>query len=70
MRGKGALSVTPGQQVQVTGVIKIVRGNEVLLTRLVQASGQVYKIRNEHGFAIMPASRRGISRSKAKGGQL
>lgn len=69
MRGKSALSVNEGERVQVTGVVKMVRGKEVLLTRLVQANGHQYVIRNEHGFVIGKAAHQG-STSEAKGGQL
>jgi len=72
MRGKGALSVTPGQQVEVTGVMKTMKGKQVFVTRLVQADGHTYTIRNEHGFvsehgAIDGA---GVTKSASKGGQL
>ncbi len=70
MTGKGALTVTPGQQIRLTGVMKTVRNKQIFVTRLVQANGQVYKIRNEHGFAIAPAARRGAVHSTANGGQL
>jgi DNA/RNA endonuclease YhcR with UshA esterase domain len=69
-QGQSALSVTPGQQVQVTGVMKTIRGRQVFVTRLVLANGRVYTIRNEHGFMIAPASRGGIAKSGANGGQL
>jgi hypothetical protein len=70
LRGKGALSVTPGQRVQVTGVMKQIRDKEVFVTRLVQADGHVYTIRNEHGFALAPTARVRATKSEAKGGQL
>ena len=70
MRGKGALTVTPGQLVQLTGVMKTVRGQQVLITRLVQANGKVYKLRNEHGFAYHPIARKNQTTSGTKGGQL
>lgn len=70
MQGKSALSVTPGQQVQVTGVMKTIRGRQVFVTRLVLANGRIYTIRNEHGFIITRASRGGVAKSGANGGQL
>jgi len=69
MRGEGALSVAPGERVQLTGVMKTVRDRQVLLTRLIQVNGQEYKIRNEHGYAIA-VSRKGSANAEAKGGQL
>jgi hypothetical protein len=70
MRGKGALSFTPGQQVEVTGVMKTVKDNQIFVTRLVQADGHTYTIRNEHGFVLERVSRDGITKSESKGGQL
>jgi DNA/RNA endonuclease YhcR with UshA esterase domain len=70
MRGKGALSINEGARVQVTGVAKIVKGKEVLLTRLVQANGHQYVIRNEHGFVVAHAAHSGAAKSGAEGGQL
>jgi hypothetical protein len=72
MRGKGGLSVTTGQQVEVTGVMKTMKGKQVFVTRLVQSDGHTYTIRNEHGFvsehgAIDGA---GATKSTSKGGQL
>ena len=70
MRGQGALTVTPGQLIQLTGVMKTVRGQQVVIARLVQANGKVYKIRNEHGFVYQPAARKNQTKSATKGGQL
>jgi DNA/RNA endonuclease YhcR with UshA esterase domain len=70
MRGKGALSINEGERVQVTGVVKIVKGKEVLLTRLVQANGHQYVVRNEHGFVVTHAAHSGAAKSGAEGGQL
>jgi hypothetical protein len=70
LRGTGALAVTPGQRVQVTGVMKKIRDREVFVTRLVQADGHVYTIRNEHGFPLAPTARERVTKSEAKGGQL
>jgi hypothetical protein len=67
MQGKGALSVQPGEHVQITGVMKTVKDKQVFIARLVQANGHEYAIRNEHGFVYRPAAR---AKSEAKGGQL
>jgi hypothetical protein len=55
--GKGALAVSPGQQVEVKGVMKTIKARQVFLVRTVKAGGAVYPIRNKHGFAISPQSR-------------
>jgi hypothetical protein len=70
MRGKRGLSVTPGQQVEVTGVMKTMKGKQVFVTRLVQADGHTYKIRNEHGFVRERVAVDGVTSSGSKGGQL
>jgi hypothetical protein len=72
LRGKGALSVTPGQQVEVTGVMKTEKGKQVFVTRLVQAEGHTYTIRNEHGFVSEHGTIGGaaVTSSGSKGGQL
>ena len=57
LMGKGALSVTDGQQVEVTGVMKTFNGKEVFFARSVKANGHVYAIRNEHGIPVTPPAR-------------
>jgi hypothetical protein len=72
MRGKGGVSVTAGQQVEVTGVMKMMKGKQVFVTRLVQAEGHTYTIRNEHGFVSEHGTIGGaaVTSSGSKGGQL
>ena len=55
--GKGALSVTPGQQIEFTGVMKTVRDREVFVVRSVKANGKTYTMRNEHGIEVSPQAR-------------
>jgi hypothetical protein len=57
LRGEGALSVEPGQQVQVTGVPKTFRGGLFFLARTVTVGTQLYAIRNEHGILVSPQAR-------------
>jgi len=57
LEGKGALSVAPGEEVEVTGVMKTIRDKEVFVVRTVNAGGHVYTIRNEHGLPQSPQSR-------------
>jgi hypothetical protein len=68
--GDGAPSVAPGERVQVTGVMKTIRDQRVLVARLVLINGRAYKVRNEHGFLLMPATRKGTENSEPKGGRL
>jgi hypothetical protein len=48
--GDDALAVTAGQQVEVTGVAKMIKDSPVFLTRIVKVGGTVYVIRSKHGF--------------------
>ena len=57
LEGKGALSVTPGQQIQLTGVMKTVGDKEVFVVRGVKANGKTFTMRNEHGIEVSPVAR-------------
>ena len=57
LEGKGALSVTPGQQIELTGVMKTVRDQEVFVVRTVKANGETFTMRNEHGIEVSPQAR-------------
>jgi len=71
LQGKGALSVVPGQQVEVTGVMKTLNGAQVFIARTVKVGGQVYLIRNEHGVSMSPQARDRASQNAAqKAGSL
>jgi hypothetical protein len=70
MRNAGDLSITTGQQVQVTGVTTMVKGQQVFVTRLVQVNGRTYKVRNEHGVAVAPVSGKSNRSAYTNGGQL
>jgi len=57
LEGKGALAVTPGQQIELTGVMKTVRDKEVFVVRSVKANGKTHTMRNEHGIEVSPQAR-------------
>jgi hypothetical protein len=57
LEGKGALSVTLGQQIELTGVMKTVRDKEVFEVRSVKANGKTHTMRNEHGIELSPQAR-------------
>ena len=57
LEGKGALSVTPGQQIELTGVMKTVCDKEVFVVRSVKANGKTYTMRNEHRIEVSPLAR-------------
>jgi len=68
--GGGAPPISSGERVQVTGVMKTIRDQRVLVARLVLINGHSYKIRNEHGLISIPATRKGTENSETKGAQL
>ena len=57
LRGAGALSVSAGQEVAVTGVMKTIKNQQVFLTRTVKVGDQVFTIRNRNGYALSPQTR-------------
>jgi hypothetical protein len=69
LQGKGALSVAAGEQVEVTGVMKTLNGNQVFLARTVKANGQVYTMRNEHGIQMSPQARERMSQNAGQKGE-
>jgi hypothetical protein len=66
LRGKGALSVEAGQQVEVTGVMKTFQSGQIFLARTVKVGNQIYAIRNEHGVPVSPQGRERITQKSAK----
>jgi hypothetical protein len=69
LKGKGALPVSAGDNVRVNGVMKTVRGKQVLIARVVTTNGHAYVLRNEHGMAYLRAAK-GTGTSATKGGTL
>ncbi len=64
LQGQGALSVTPGQQVEVTGVMKRFEEKKVFIARNVKIGDKIYRMRNECGIPVSPRAR---ERAKAMG---
>lgn len=52
-RGVNPLSVTVGEHVEVTGVMKTISGRHVFLVRTVKVNDHVYTLRNERGVGIV-----------------
>lgn len=57
LEGQGALSVIPGEQIELTGVMKRFRDQEVFVVRSAKANGKTYVLRNEHGIEVSPVVR-------------
>lgn len=67
LNGKGALSIKPGERVQVTGVMTTTNNKQVLVIRTIQIGGHIYTIRNERGFPVAPDT---SAATASNGGQL
>lgn len=61
LQGDGAVSVAAGQQIEATGVMKRIKDKSVFLVRSVKVGGEVYTIRNKHGFPVSPQARKRAS---------
>jgi hypothetical protein len=57
LEGEDAPSVTPGQQIELSGVMKTVRDEEVFVVRSVKANGKIFTMRNEHRIEVSPLAR-------------
>ncbi len=57
LRGRGALSIAAGQQIEVTGVMKTLKDQPVFLARTIKVGSQIYTIRSEHGVEVSPQAR-------------
>jgi hypothetical protein len=63
--GNDAFPIAAGQQIEVTGVMKLMKDKQVFLVRTVKADGRVYAVRNEHGIPVSPQARERASRKMA-----
>ncbi len=71
LRGKNTFSVAPGQQVEVTGVLKMIRDKQVFVARLVKVDGRVYTLRTKNGVPMSSHSHgRASQKSALKGESL
>jgi len=57
LRGKGAVPVTAGAAVELTGVMKTIKNQPVFLVRTLKEGGQMYTIRNVHGSPLSTKAR-------------
>jgi len=61
LQGSGALSVVLGQAVEVIGVMKTLKGREVLVVRTVKVGDKVFVIRNQYGIPVSPQARQRLA---------
>jgi hypothetical protein len=69
LQGKDPLSLTPGKEVEVTGVMKTIKDREVFVARIVKVDGKAYQLRNQHGVPMSPLSRERASQKAAPKGE-
>lgn len=71
LNGKGAISIKPGQMIQVTGVMMTMKNEkQVFVIRTIQTGGRTYAIRNERGFPLEHPGQNASATTESKGGQL
>jgi DNA/RNA endonuclease YhcR with UshA esterase domain len=71
LNGKGAISIKPGQMIQVTGVMTTMKnGKQLFVIRTIQVGGRSYAIRNERGFPVEHPGQNASATTESKGGQL
>ena len=68
LQGKGALAVTNGQSIQVTGIRTALKGQPVFFARSLKVAERSYVIRNEHGIPVSPQARERASKKTAQNG--
>jgi hypothetical protein len=54
LRGSQPLSLRPGEQVSVVGVMTSIGGSQILLARTVSTGTKTFVIRNQHGALLFP----------------
>jgi hypothetical protein len=70
LQGKDAVSIAPGRQVEVTGVMKRIGGREVFLARTIRVEDKVYTIRNIFGIPLSPLARERATKKDQNGDSL
>lgn len=69
LRGRGAVSIATGQQIEAIGVMKVIEDKPVLLVRTVEVGGDDYTIRNEHGVLLSPQARQRAGQKTGQKGE-
>jgi hypothetical protein len=69
--GKGAISISVGDHLQVTGVMMTLKNDrQVFVIRTITVAGRTYTIRNERGFPLAHPGQNASATTESKGGQL
>jgi hypothetical protein len=69
---KGALrqSLTAGQVIRVTGIVRTMNGQNYLLARELQIGDQKIEVRNQHGFLTYPSASAGNTAVRPETGKF
>jgi len=67
LAGNGAVSVNVGQQIEATGNMKMIKDKPIFLVRTLKVGGEVYAVRNKHGFPVSPQARKRAGQSAGRG---
>ena len=67
LMGNGAPSVAVGQEIEVRGNMKMIKDKPVFLVRTLKVGGEVYAVRNKHGFPVSPQARKRAGQSTGRG---
>jgi hypothetical protein len=74
LQGRGAVSITAGQQIEATGVMRTMNDKSVFLVRTIKVRTiegeiEVHTVRNEHGFPVSPQARERATKKKGQDGE-
>jgi hypothetical protein len=69
LNGKGAISITRGEQIKATGMMTTLQGKQVFVIRALEVGGRTYQIRSKRGLPREHPATYGAS-TESKGGQL
>ncbi|MGA7294812.1 MAG: hypothetical protein WBW53_11455 [Terriglobales bacterium] len=70
LRGDGAVSVSAGQQIDATGVMKTIHDEQIFIVRTLKVGDAVYTIRNNHGVSLSPQARQRTGQKTSEKGEL
>jgi DNA/RNA endonuclease YhcR with UshA esterase domain len=69
LQGKSAPVIAKGEEIEVTGVMKMLKEKQVFVTRTVKVGSQVYEMRNKNGVPFSPLSRERTGQKPAQKGE-
>jgi len=64
--GNGAVPVAVGQQIEATGIMRMMNEKPIFMVRNVRVGSDVYTVRNKHGFPVSPQARKRAGESAGR----